>query len=110
MKKFIVIYHSTPESMAQMASATPEQKAEGMKPWLAWKDKVGDHLVDFGAPLMGGIKISPDGAAAASTKEVSGYSIMQAESMEQAQSLLADHPHNAWNAGCAIEVHEAIEM
>jgi len=49
MKKFMVIYHAPAEAVAQMESATPEQKAEGMKPWLAWKDSVGNKLVDFGA-------------------------------------------------------------
>jgi hypothetical protein len=32
MKKFMVIYHAPAEAVAQMESATPEQKAEGMKP------------------------------------------------------------------------------
>ena len=110
MKKFMVIYHTPAEAMAQMGEATPEQKAEGMKPWMAWKAKIGDKLVDFGTPLMGGTRLQPDGTSQMSTKEVSGYSILQANDLEEAKSLLSEHPHLAWNAGCDIEVHECVDM
>jgi len=110
MKKFIVIYHAPAEAMAQMAEATPEQIAEGMKPWMAWKDSVGNKLVDFGTPLMGGQRLLPDGTTENSTKEVTGYSILQAESMDEAKSLLKSHPHLAWTGGCDIEVHESVPM
>lgn len=110
MKKFMVIYHAPAELMAQMANATPEQAAEGMKPWLAWKDKLGEKLVDLGAPLMGGIKLLPDGTTEMSKKEVSGFSILQAENMDEAKSLLLNHPHLAWSGGCDIELHEFTQM
>ena len=58
-----------------------------MKPWFAWKDSVGDALVDFGAPLFGGQRLLPDGSAENSTKEVSGYSILQASDMDAAKSF-----------------------
>ena len=34
MKKFLVIYHAPAEAMEMMANASPEEKAEGMKPWM----------------------------------------------------------------------------
>lgn len=110
MKKFVVIYHAPAEAMAAMAEATPEQKMEGMKPWLAWKDSVGDQMVDFGAPLMPGLRLLPDGTTENSTKEVTGYSILQANDMEDAKSLLKGHPHLAWTGGCDIELHECVDM
>jgi len=110
MKNFIVIYHAPAEAMAAMAEATPEQKMEGMKPWMAWKDAVGDKMMDFGAPLMPGLKLLPDGTTENSTKEVTGYSIIQAEDMEGAKALLKGHPHLAWTGGCDIELHECIAM
>ena len=110
MKKFIVIYHAPAEAMEMMAQATPEQREEGMKPWMAWKEACGDALLDLGNPLVGGVKLSPDGSTSASIKEVTGYSILQAESMDAAQALLKDHPHLQWSGGCDIEVHEAVAM
>ena len=35
---------------------------------------------------------------------------LEAADMEEAKSLLANHPHLKWVDGCAIEVHEAIKM
>ena len=107
MKKFIVLYHAPAEAMA---TAAPEEKMEGMKPWMAWKDSIGDALVDFGAPLMPGQRLLPDGTSEGSSKEVTGYSIIQANEMSEAKSLLKGHPHLAWTGGGDIEVHEAIAM
>lgn len=110
MKRFVVLYHSPAEAMAAMATATPEEKMEGMKPWMAWKEAIGDALVDMGAPLMPGKRLLPNGGSEASSTEVSGYSILQAKDIEEAKTLLNGHPHLAWNASCSIEVHEAMPM
>ena len=110
MKKFMVHYHAPAEAMAQMANATDEQKAEGMKPWLAWQDKMGDRLVEMGSPMMGAHRLSPDGSDSQIGSEVTGYSIVRAEDMEAAKSLLRDHPHLQWTENVAIEVFEMFEM
>ena len=59
--------------------------------------------------LGGGQKLTQSGSAP-SDKEVTGYSILEAENMEAAQALLAGHPHLEWKAGCEIEVHEAMPL
>lgn len=110
MKKFLVIYHAPAEAMQKMATATPEEKAEGMKPWMEWMAKVGDKLIDGGAPLMPGHQLKPDGTTEMSTKEVTGYSMLQAADMDEAKALLQGHPHLTWIGGCDIEVHECIPM
>ena len=110
MKKFIVIYHTPAEAMAQMANATPEEMEEGMKPWMEWASKCGDQLVDLGTPLMGGQKVLPSGSSEDSTREVTGYSILMAENMDEAKSLLDNHPHLNWTGGCEIEVHESMPL
>ncbi len=110
MSKFLVIYHAPAEAMEMMANATEEQKAEGMKPWMAWAEKCGSHLVDLGNPLFGGQQLKPDGTSVPSSREVTGYSMLEAANMEEAKSLLEGHPHLAWTGGCDIEVHEGIPM
>ena len=106
----MVIYHAPADAFDGMADMTEEQKKEGMQLWFDWKDKIGDAVLDFGAPLMGGRRISPDGSTTDSNKEVAGYSIIQAENIESAQNLLKDHPHLAWTSACQIEVHEMAPM
>ena len=110
MKKFIVIYHAPAEAVAEMSNVSPEQMAEGMKPWMDWAAKCGDQLVDMGTPLMGGLKLNPDGSSMQSDREVTGYSVLQAESMDEAKALLQGHPHLAWTGGCAIEIHESMPL
>ena len=51
MKKFIVIYHSTPEANKEMAAATPKQQAKGMDAWMKWGAKCGAQLVDMGPAI-----------------------------------------------------------
>ena len=109
MKKFVVIYHATPEAMEQPMNMSQEDMKKGMDLWFAWAEKAGDALVDFGSPLMGGQKLSPSGSSP-SDHGVMGYSILQAEDMAAAQSVLAGHPHLEWAAGCELEVHESMPM
>lgn len=77
---------------------------------MAWAEKCGDKLLDLGAPLMGGLKLKPDGGSEMSIREVCGYSILQAESMDDARSLMDGHPHLAWTDGCEIEIYESLPM
>ena len=109
MKKFVAIYYSPAADMAAMADITPEQKSQIMGLWMAWKDKVGETVVDFGAPLMPGHDSSDGKNWAASQKEVSGYSILQAESLDALKALCNDHPH-LQTPGATIGLHEVMAM
>ena len=111
MKKYLVIYHAPMDAaaMREMMNRPPEEMAKGMEMWMQWAKKCGDHLVDLGSPLMGGQALNGDGKSKPSDRHVSGYSILQAENMEEAKSLLQGHPHlGPWNPQATIEVHETV--
>ena len=110
MKNFIVIYHAPMDFLKQSANKSPEEMKKGMEAWMEWAAKCGDKLIDMGNPLMGGIKLNSDGSSTPSEKQVCGYSVVQAENMEEAESLLAGHPHLNWDAGCEIEIHETMPV
>lgn len=110
MKNFIVLYHAPIDAMEQTAQASPEEQAKGMEAWMTWAKNCGEKLIDLGAPLTNGQALSPDGSSSNSNKNVAGYSILQAENMEEAKALLKGHPHLGWNAACSIEVHEAMPL
>ncbi len=111
MKKFLVVYHAPIDAMAQTTNVTPEQQAKGMEAWMTWAQKCGSHLLDMGSPLMNGQQLSPGGGVSSSSKNVAGYSILQAENMEEAKALLQGHPHTSgWNADATIEVHETMQL
>ena len=110
MKKFVVIYHAPASLAKKQAKMSKEDQAKGMEGWMQWFKKCGTHLVDMGAPLMNGKSLHAKGKSKKSTKEVAGYSILQASDMDHAIELLQGHPHIVWNADCSIEVHEMMPL
>ena len=108
MTKYLFTYHA-PMTPADAAPPTPEQMEAVMGQWNAWAGKVGDRMVDFGTPLDGGVQVTPEGTSP-STREVVGYTLIEADSMDDALALAKDHPHLNMPGGCAIEVHEALPI
>jgi len=109
MKKFIVIYRVPAGAMDKMKESSPEDIKKGMEAWMEWAKKCGDGLVDLGTPLGNGEKVTKSGSTP-SDGQVAGYSILQAEDMDAAKSMLEGHPHLDWDAACEIEIHEALPL
>jgi len=110
MKKFVVIYQAPVGAEWKTAESTPEEMEAGMKAWMEWAQKCGDKLLDFRTPLGKAITLGPGGSSVSSESKLMGYSIIQADNIDEARDLLKDHPHLAWNAACEIEVHESLPM
>ena len=110
MTKFVVQYYSPAEAMAKMATATEEEKMEGMKPWMAWNEKYKDNILDLGAPMMGVARIESDGSQTQAVGAATGFTIIQAENLDEAKAMMDGHPHLGWAPGCAIELYECMEM
>lgn len=108
MKKFVVIYHAPADAWQETEQASQEDMEKGMEAWMEWARKCGNKLLDMGTPLAHGLKLKPGGVSEKSEKQVAGYSLLQAESMDEARELLKDHPHLAWTPECEIEVHESL--
>jgi hypothetical protein len=113
MKKYLVLYKAEaakggPSVAEMLASATPEQMEAGMAVWAAWHAKCQGSIVDMGAPLGNATNLEGGNATKAETA-ITGYSILQAASLEDAIALMDGHPH--FNMpGAAIEVLESIPM
>ena len=108
MKKFLILYRSPISAEQQMASADPEQGQAGMDLWTAWMHKAGDALVDGGAPLGTPLSLPKGGANGAPF--ATGYSILQAGSLEEVRSLLEGHPHLLTPGGAFIDVQEMLAI
>src|SRR5579864_9030056 len=80
----------TPAS-EMMAKATPEQMQAGMEDWNSWSAKAGNAVVDLGSPA--GDAASVGSSAPAGDVSVTGYSILQGESLDEITRLLDEHPH-----------------
>jgi len=106
MSKFMVLYRAQASAREQMANATPEQQQAGLEAWRAWATKVGYAIVDLGSPLAHTTHVGP---GAATADGVAGYSILQAGSADEVETLLDGHPHLAM-PGASIEVLEIIPI
>ena len=109
MKKFLVLYTAQTSAMENMAQMDGEAKNKEMAKWGAWMEKVGSGMVDMGAPLGSTAKVSKEGDSETPSNLV-GYSILQAESMDEVKKLLEGHPHLEMPGSCQIEVHECLPV
>jgi hypothetical protein len=110
MKKFMVLYMASgPEFEKMMKNSTPEQQKKGMDAWMKWMNANKASIVEGGAPLGKTKRVDSNGAS--NTKnEIGGYSVVQAESHEEATKLFGkDHPHLQM-LGAWIEVIEVMPL
>jgi hypothetical protein len=105
MTKYLLLYRSSGSAADQMANATPEQAQAGMEQWMSWAGRVGDAMVDMGAPAN---SVGSIGAASTSDSLVGGYSVLQADSFEALKTLLDGHPHLQMGPEAGIEVLELL--
>jgi hypothetical protein len=104
--KYMVLYRSSIPVRELMASATPEQAQAGMEAWQSWASGAGSAIVDLGAPLAAGRSVG----GAAGGGDVTGYSVVEAESEDAAAALFAEHPHLHTPGDSSIEIRELIDM
>ena len=106
MSKFMILYRAPGSARDRMADATPEQLQAGLEAWRAWASRVDYAISDLGTPLAHTTHI---GAGAASTDGVCGYSILEAGSAEEIETILGGNPQLAMPGG-SVEVLEIIPI
>jgi len=85
------------------------KKKAGMEAWMKWGVVNQKSIVDQGARLGKTKRKSAQGIS--DTKnEVTGYTIVEAESHEAAARLFENHPHFTIFPGDAVEVMECLPM
>jgi hypothetical protein len=103
MAKFVLAYSggSMPE--------TEEAGAAVMAAWGAWLGGLGDAIVDAGNPFGSSASIASDGAVSdGSSTQLTGYSIVTADSVGAATTLVKDCP--ALSSGGTVDIYETIDM
>jgi hypothetical protein len=103
MAKYMMIYKGEATDMSEM---TPEQGAEVMAKWETWMGRIGNALSDVGAPFGAGTSVVDDGSTT-ETAAMTGYSIVEADSLEAAAALADGHPYLSDSDGkYAIDIFE----
>lgn len=92
MKKFLVLYRAPSSSFEQAKKASPETQKAGMEAWMAWSKTAASSIVEMGSPLGKSSRVTAGGASA-STNDLGGFSILQADSAEALAETLKGHPH-----------------
>ena len=96
--------------MQKMQTSKPEVLQGEMKKWMDWFGGLGDKVVDMGDMFRGGASVSSDGWSDVDEGSPTGFSIIQADSLDSAKKLVNDHPHVAWFEGCRVDVFEQMQM
>ncbi|HKW71468.1 MAG TPA: hypothetical protein VJQ08_01430 [Candidatus Dormibacteraeota bacterium] len=82
----------------------PNASHEG---WRDWFTGLGDALVDQGSPIVPrGLVMHNDGSTTESEASLNGYSVISAESKDEALDLIKDHPYLRLGTDYTIEVFE----
>ena len=90
---------------------TEEESAAVMKAWEAWYTSLGNAVVDPGNPFTPAAKsVSPDGQVQNGPKGsmASGYTILQAESLDEAARMAQSCP--VLKGGADISIFETFEV
>ena len=113
MKKFLAVYYGTPAAMekwAQLSEAAKlDRQKEGIKVWSNWAEKNSNLIKDVGNPLGKTKKVDKNGVS--DTKnQLTAYTIVEAETHEEAAKLFLKHPHFEIFPGDSIEVMECLPI
>jgi len=109
--KYLVLYRSSISAQEQMANSDPDAAQAGMELWMNWAGRVGTSIVDMGSPLASVASV-PASASSAETSGtfIGGFSILEADSSDEAKKLLDDHPHFHSPGDPTIEVLEFLPI
>jgi YCII-related domain len=103
MSKFMLLYKGPATPLETIDEDTRNKIMTG---WKTWMDGVGSSLVEMGSPMGNGRSIVDDGSSA-EPLELTGYSIVEAENIDQALKLVENHPFLADKTGkFSVEVFE----
>ncbi|EAR10689.1 YciI family protein [Reinekea blandensis] len=103
MKRFMITYFGGDTPTSKEAGAAHFQE------YQQWLGGLGDAVVSAMNPLKDGHTVTPDGqASAGSQSRMSGYTVLQAESMDEVLAMVQRCPFLSING--TLEVAELVEM
>ena len=104
MGRFLAIFHGAADE-AGKAELTEQQQTAFMTAWASWAQANEGALVDPGAPLNAKKRVTAQGAEDF-TDSMTAYTIVEADTHDEAVRIFAGHPHLRLFAGNSIAVLE----
>ena len=113
MKHYLAVFTTSPATMDAW-SALPEaerkqREAEGVAAWKRWAAEHAASIVDLGGPL-GRTRLVSRAGIGDIRNALTAYSVIQAESQEEAARLFLEHPHFTFFRGEGVEVMEVLPI
>ena len=105
MANFVLIYTG-----GMGMAASEEEQAVIIADWTAWYERLGAAIVDGGNPFGASKHVSGQGTSdgPASSPPATGYTIITAESLDEAVAKVQNHPHI--KHGGQVSVYETFQI
>ncbi len=105
MTKFMLIYTG-----GMGMEADPEEQQKIMAEWGAWYDQLGAAIVDGGAPFAESKHVTSSGTGdgPGGGTPATGYTVIEADSLDAAVAKCENHPHI--NHGGDVAVYTCVDM
>lgn len=103
MPKFVIVY------LGGKQPSSPEEGKQQFAKYMQWMSELGDAVISPANPFKNTHLVSPDGSiSTGGTTAMSGYTIIEADSMDSALSIAKKCPF--LDIGGSLEVSELVEM
>ena len=115
MKQFMAVFTGTKEGRErwQQRFADPKKREaeerKGMDAWKKWADTHEDVIVEDGGPLGKTKRVTKSGIEDTSNN-LAAFTIVEADSQEEAAKMFVDHPHFTIFPGDAVEIMELLPI
>jgi hypothetical protein len=113
MKRFLAVYTGSPTAMSRWETMTETQRKErqaaGVAAWKQWAEANKVAIVEMGGPLSRTKLVSAVGISDISNN-MAAFTIVQAESQDEAARLFVGHPHFTIFPGEGVEVMECLPI
>ncbi len=113
MKTFLAVYTGAPSAFTKWQDMDEQQRKQlerkGIQAWHDWIDQHKTSIKDVGEPLGKTKCINADGISDI-TNNLTGYTIIEAETYESAARLFVDHPHFSIFPGDSVEIMECLPI
>lgn len=113
MKKFLAVFLGTAEAMEAWKNLSEEEKGakqkQGMEAWMKWAQDHEKSIANMGSPLGKTKRVSKDGIQDV-RNEMGAWTVVEAETQEEAAKMFENHPHFAIFPGYGVDVMECLDM
>jgi hypothetical protein len=113
MKSYLAVFLGSPEAMdAWKAMPEAERKKReqtGIKAWHKWVSDHKDAIAEMGSPLGKTKRVSKNGISD-TRNEMGAWTVVKANSQEEAAKLFLKHPHFMIFPGDRVEVMECLPI